>query len=421
MKRTAVAQSAVIPIERSSRLNSRKPVKKSWLKWVLLLIILLLLIMLFWTQNSFSKMGKKESENFENLFASIGWNESESSGALFEPSFSIALKVQSAFGDLDNLQDDFQVQQEACKSSETLCSAFKSVHSNSFVPGSRIPRLIHQSWSDANDRRVAFSIFNFREMNQEYTYLFWSDWDVELFFKLVFPELAVVLNLRPKILRYDLFRYLALLKFGGVWADVDVKPLRPIEEWILPFIPEAKKVDFLVGIETDFLAREEQDPGHKLKEFSWVHPLQFCQWTFASSPGNAVMREIAETVAANLLYYGTLNEKDAQEAMHSDTFIMKLTGPGVFSIVVHKHLRQISRKSWMTLSKLKNGTQVGKVGVLSITAFSPGLLWPDMYSGPVSDPRALVEHYHAGYWHGDAFEFRRSKKPTRVPGNLRES
>ncbi|EAQ83461.1 hypothetical protein CHGG_09865 [Chaetomium globosum CBS 148.51] len=47
------------------------------------------------------------------------------------------------------------------------------------------------------------------------------------------PSLAdLFTSLRDPILRADFLRYLILLRDGGVWADINVYPHRPVAEWV---------------------------------------------------------------------------------------------------------------------------------------------------------------------------------------------
>eukprot|EP00475_Leptophrys_vorax_P033702 TRINITY_DN5340_c0_g1_i1.p1 TRINITY_DN5340_c0_g1~~TRINITY_DN5340_c0_g1_i1.p1 ORF type:complete len:415 (-),score=77.52 TRINITY_DN5340_c0_g1_i1:43-1287(-) len=329
--------------------------------------------------------------------------------------------------------DVHEFSSEICSASKTLCNALKwsppsslsAAETSQFIPGSTIPTWIHQTWNDSSDWRVSYSFDSFKTLNPNYRYLLWSDRDVDAFFKYVFPEVhELSLKLHPSILKYDLFRYLVVLKFGGVYSDVDIKCLKPIDTWITNSLSITsigrRQVELLVGIEIDFIAREEQDPGHKLSDFQWVHPLQFCQWTFAGSRGNSVLRDVAIEVIDRLTKFVSLEREAQQAKVTTATFIMNLTGPGVFSTVIHEHLDARAHKKdyWKSaLTKLKTGgVTVGEIGVLSITAFSPGLQWPDMNSGSTSDSRALVEHFHAGFWHGEMFSFIKKKQDRRTSG-----
>jgi hypothetical protein len=93
-------------------------------------------------------------------------------------------------------------------------------------PSRLIPRIVHQTWFEALDddgypnmSRLAKS---FKESGWEYK--FYTDIDAENFLVQHFPSEIVETyrSLIPGAFKADLFRYCALLVYGGVYADVDI-------------------------------------------------------------------------------------------------------------------------------------------------------------------------------------------------------
>jgi len=94
-------------------------------------------------------------------------------------------------------------------------------------PNRLVPRIVHQTWFEPitpdrypNMNRLAES---FRAQDG-WQYRFYTDQDVEAFLELHFPTevLEAYQTIIPGALKADLFRYCALLVYGGVYADVDV-------------------------------------------------------------------------------------------------------------------------------------------------------------------------------------------------------
>lgn len=67
------------------------------------------------------------------------------------------------------------------------------------------------------------AVANIRLLNPDYEYMFFDDQQVEEFIDKEFPEYRSVFDSFPvRIQRYDLFRYLAIYRYGGFYLDMDV-------------------------------------------------------------------------------------------------------------------------------------------------------------------------------------------------------
>ena len=102
---------------------------------------------------------------------------------------------------------------------------------------SRIPRLIHHTWkvSDASQfpPMVRASVASFRTKNDAVLQLVWSDRACEDLVDARYPSLSRLFReLVHPILRADLFRYMVLQTFGGVYSDVDTLLLKAVDEWV---------------------------------------------------------------------------------------------------------------------------------------------------------------------------------------------
>lgn len=96
-----------------------------------------------------------------------------------------------------------------------------------------IPRLFEDWWQQ------------FQVMHPDFAFITLKDIDVA---NLVPPELeAIWLHIDTYAGRSDLLRYLALQKYGGIYVDTDIMPLRPFDELLLegtPFAGKRSKVSF---------------------------------------------------------------------------------------------------------------------------------------------------------------------------------
>lgn len=94
----------------------------------------------------------------------------------------------------------------------------------------RIPRIVHQTF---RSRCVTPPLFhaarNWRQFGDDWEYYFHSDEAIDRLFQMSWPEFPHLSNLLPCLmnkgtLKADLWRYLVLWEYGGVYADIDTKP-----------------------------------------------------------------------------------------------------------------------------------------------------------------------------------------------------
>ena len=95
-----------------------------------------------------------------------------------------------------------------------------------------IPKRIIQTGKSQNlpllDRAGAT---NLRLLNPDFEYLFFDDAQVEEFVDSEFPHYRDVVDAFPaRIQRYDLFRYLAVYRFGGFYFDTDMLLASPLDD-----------------------------------------------------------------------------------------------------------------------------------------------------------------------------------------------
>ncbi|ETO16267.1 hypothetical protein RFI_21088 [Reticulomyxa filosa] len=115
----------------------------------------------------------------------------------------------------------------------------------------------------------------------------------------------------------DLFRYIAIYEYGGVYIDDDVLCKVPIEEWLDRYNTSLNsttlgELDVIVGIEFTY----RRNPN----------PLQLVQWTFAAKQHNLLIQFIIDTCISYIL-----NDKH-----HGD--VVQRTGPGMFTHAILKYL-----------------------------------------------------------------------------------
>lgn len=107
-------------------------------------------------------------------------------------------------------------------------------HSMEYVQ--KIPKII---WQTMKTNRVPVFMKNYADtwidLNPEYEYRFCDDNDIIDFIKTDFPAyLDAYKKMKYGASRADLWRYLVIYKYGGVYADMDCRCINPLRQWIDP-------------------------------------------------------------------------------------------------------------------------------------------------------------------------------------------
>ncbi|PWY72981.1 hypothetical protein BO70DRAFT_364750 [Aspergillus heteromorphus CBS 117.55] len=268
--------------------------------------------------------------------------------------------------------------------------------------GKPFPRKIWQSWKvnpfefEERDLNVARS---WTSTNPGYRYEVLTDGNdldyVETHFGpdgLNRPDIVSTYRaLTAKIIKADLLRYLVMYVDGGVYADIDVEAIRPLDR----FIPERyseREIDLIIGVEID---EPDFNDHHILGQKSQ----SFCQWTFISKPRQPVMMRIVENIIGWLHDLTVKQGKPIAELELDFDDVISGTGPSAFTTAVLAEMsyRTGREVTWKTFHDIPESKVVGGILVLTVEAFAAGQGHSD--SGNHNARSALVKHhYHASGW-----------------------
>ena len=100
-----------------------------------------------------------------------------------------------------------------------------------FQEYSLIPPIIHQTWKDERvPRHMSAWQASWRRHHPGWEYRLWTDRDNRIFLQQHYPQLLPIYDHYPEpVMRADLVRYFILHREGGVYADLDLECLRPID------------------------------------------------------------------------------------------------------------------------------------------------------------------------------------------------
>ena len=142
-----------------------------------------------------------------------------------------------------------------------------------------IPKIIHQTWKN----RILPTEFKkwsetWKQMNPEFIYLFYTDKDITKFITKNYPEYLDLFESLVGIEKVDVFRYLVLHKYGGVYVDMDCECLKPIGGLLNLF------------------------GNNLITGYEYETPVQYLQWFIACPAGCPTMIELVEEVRRRSWY-----------------------------------------------------------------------------------------------------------------------
>ena len=168
----------------------------------------------------------------------------------------------------------------------------------------KIPKIIHQIWNDNNiPHSVKFCADSWKEMNPDWQYKLWTEDERISWMKANHPELLDIYIQYPRAAtRSDMFRYLMLEKIGGVYVDLDIECLKPLNYFFSTYV---KYGEFVIGCEPYAHARLSK--VNRMISNAFV----------ASMPGHPMLNKITDEVI-----------KRAKRMVKNTDTIMKYTDIG---------------------------------------------------------------------------------------------
>lgn len=141
-----------------------------------------------------------------------------------------------------------------------------------------IPKIIWQTYKDPIDQLPSYAksaIGTWKFHNPEYEHRYVDDTQAAKFVKEEYGQemYDLFISVPVGVMRGDMWRYLIIYKYGGVYADLDTNCERPIASWML----NDKK--FIVCPE---------------------HHQHFCQWTFAAEAGHPILKRVIDLMVERL-------------------------------------------------------------------------------------------------------------------------
>jgi mannosyltransferase OCH1-like enzyme len=166
--------------------------------------------------------------------------------------------------------------------------------------GAPIPRIVHQLWKDGSiPERWAGSSQSVRRDHKGWEYRLWTDETMDQHVRTHHADLyPVFTGMNRHIMRCDVFRYVLMSDFGGLYCDLDYEFVRPYDYG---------SAEVVLSLEYDRAYGDDVD--------------QIANYVFASVPGHALWEDTLARVQAEPPHAATPAD------------VCTVTGPGLITAV----------------------------------------------------------------------------------------
>ncbi|CAF1484843.1 unnamed protein product [Didymodactylos carnosus] len=273
----------------------------------------------------------------------------------------------------------YNAQREAKRNEILLSEPLSSMTSCRY----RIPRLIHQTVKSklniSKDTQMAIQSWQLK--NPQYRHLLYDDQDLEQFVINSYPHLLPLFRekLKTQVERTDLWRYLVLHEYGGIYTDSDTICVQPIDEW-----PIDNHTELVIGIEANM-------PNHtEVERFKLVYSIQFMQWTIVAKPKHPLLFNVFSRIDEYVN-----NEQNDYDS--SKMGVLKRTGPGMFTQVINDYLNKTLN---LTSKDVVNGGTYDhkRLKIVNINGFGAGQ--PHSHSASLLSLQNRTDIYAYHLFHG---------------------
>jgi inositol phosphorylceramide mannosyltransferase catalytic subunit len=201
----------------------------------------------------------------------------------------------------------------------------------SWSMGASIPRLIHQTYPTRNlPSELAENVRLLQALNPGWEHRLYDDHDIETFVRDVFGDAMLAwyrkIDCAYGAARADLFRYLIIYRYGGVYLDIKSSITRPLDEIIGPD-------DRMI------ISHWPNRPGEPFENWGrWSELIdanargEVQQWHIIAAPGHLAIGAVIRRVLRNLSQY---NEKIVGVGQEG---VVRVTGPIPYSLEVFPHI-----------------------------------------------------------------------------------
>lgn len=244
-----------------------------------------------------------------------------------------------------------------------------------------IPKIIWQTYKDdfkSMPVQAQKCAATWKKQNRGYTYKYFNDKEAaDIILKDFGQEWHdLFVNVPIGVVRGDIFRYLMIYKYGGIYSDIDTICQIPASEWIDG--PVGNKNNYNAIFAVELLKGDSQKP------------YRICQWTFAAAAGMEIFKNVIDKVKYQL---ETINWEDVTDV---NLAVHYVSGPDIFSLAI---LETMGFASYVSekLTADKDLDLLNNVATVNNSRYAIDnkiFIYGDQHSGLFN--RRAVKHMYAG-------------------------
>jgi hypothetical protein len=255
-----------------------------------------------------------------------------------------------------------------------------------------IPRIIHHTFHNRKvlTREQKAIMATWAEMNPNWKVVNHDDADCLRLVENNYPSYLQLFNSFPKnVERADFFRYLVLYHYGGVYVDIDVECVVPLDQWL------GSDVRLVIGVENEF-----SDIGTAMIR-SYPRRRQYQQWAIMSSKGHPLFDLVLRRIEQYFQSESAAKIGSVKLDL-SNRATLERTGPALWTDVVSSYLDTTLRNWESKNNSLYPGSNTystpfaDEVWILprvSTAAFPNGADFVDPRNN-----RVMLMHHFLGGW-----------------------
>ncbi|KAK4052320.1 hypothetical protein OIO90_004401 [Microbotryomycetes sp. JL221] len=273
-----------------------------------------------------------------------------------------------------------------------------------------------------------------RNMNIDSTLVAWNDSQVSEWVSATFGSSSIISNmyrtLPLDILKFDMFRLLALLVHGGTYTDADTEPMRPIQTWSTGAVDVTDSMlrsDDSDQMHTTTSTLEVDGPSSSLiVAVEWVGDVEhnqynsiysrdvgIVQWTFSAHPGHPVILDalrqlVRHTELVTTGAYESLKGTDAAIPFDPEAprAVLEWSGPALLTNALARYLQTRWAAELSQIARHSEPIRVGDVVLLPLASMQArSSIITRMFDwfvsrnlNPLSTRWQCVKHAHAASW-----------------------
>lgn len=226
---------------------------------------------------------------------------------------------------LYKMRDELEFQQSQAEFYAKMKQVFSQFNSLESSPTELIPKNIIQIWvqKDGGAPKIPQIHLNYieqiKQMHPDYQHLFFEEKDIAQFFQTNYPQYYTTYQRLPVFIqKLDFFRYLAIYHYGGFYFDVDIQPLRPLDDAVRNHQTVFPIDEYIPDCNPRFKPICERNMHFLLG-----------QYAFGAIPKHPFLKFLVDTIHQNLDLYVNLYRKSG----NNEIYVYRTTGPDFVSYV----------------------------------------------------------------------------------------